>query len=113
MEMLAKMDANQEKLKAHMKAFNEMRDRRETERKAYDRKMMAKWEADQDTRKAQWKANRGQVMERLETIHNKTDVNQMRLEPEMEHQENMDAWIVDMKDGRKERLVCQEAREAN
>jgi hypothetical protein len=33
----------------------------------------------------------------------------MRLEPETELQEMMDAWIADMTDGRKERTVCQEA----
>jgi hypothetical protein len=31
----------------------------------------------------------------------------------MEHCEKMDAWILDMKDGRKERTVCQEAIKAN
>jgi hypothetical protein len=50
--------------------------------------MMAKKKADQE-----------EVVERLEAIHDKTDANQMRLEPKMEHQEKMDAWIADMKDG--------------
>jgi hypothetical protein len=35
------------------------------------------------------------------------------MEPETEHQEKMDAWIADMKDGRKERTASQEATEAN
>jgi hypothetical protein len=39
------------------------------------------------------------VAARLETIHDKIDDNQMRLEPETGHQEKMDAWILDMKDG--------------
>jgi hypothetical protein len=34
-------------------------------------------------------------------------------EPETEHQEKMDAWIADMKDGRKERTACQEVTEDN
>jgi hypothetical protein len=37
----------------------------------------------------------------------------MRVEPETEHQDKMYAWIVDMKDGRKERAACQEEMEAN
>jgi hypothetical protein len=35
------------------------------------------------------------------------------MEPETEHQEKMDTWIMDPKDGRKERTACQEATEAN
>jgi hypothetical protein len=35
------------------------------------------------------------------------------MEPEMEHQEKMNAWIADMNDGRKERMACQETMEAN
>jgi peptidoglycan hydrolase CwlO-like protein len=38
----------------------------------------------------------------------------MRLEAKMDkHQEKMDVLIADMKDGRKERMACQEATEAN
>jgi hypothetical protein len=37
----------------------------------------------------------------------------MRLEPKTEHQEQMNAWRADMKDGGKERMACQEAMEAN
>jgi hypothetical protein len=59
------------------------------------------------------KADREEVTARLEAIHDMTDDNQMRLEPETEHQGKMDSWIADMKDGRKERTVCQEAMEAN
>jgi hypothetical protein len=44
--MQENIDTDREKWKAHMKAFNEMRERREAERKAYNEKMMAKWEAD-------------------------------------------------------------------
>jgi hypothetical protein len=29
------------------------------------------------------------------------------------HQEKMDAWIANMKEGRKERMACQEAMEIN
>jgi hypothetical protein len=50
---------------------------------------------------------------RLEAIHDKTDINQMRLELETEHQEKMDAWIADMKDSPKDRTAYQEATEAN
>jgi hypothetical protein len=39
-------DTNREKWKAHAKAFNEMRERSDAERNAYDEKMMAKWEGD-------------------------------------------------------------------
>jgi hypothetical protein len=42
--------------------------------------------------------------------HSRQD--QTRLEPEIKHQEMMDGWILDMKDGQKERLVCREATEA-
>jgi hypothetical protein len=35
------------------------------------------------------------------------------MEPETEHQENMDAWIAGMNDGRKERTACQEKTETN
>lgn len=37
----------------------------------------------------------------------------MRLEPKTEHQEKMDPWMADMKDGQQERLACQEEKEAN
>jgi hypothetical protein len=50
---------------------------------------------------------------RLESIQDKTYVNRMRMEPESEHQKNMDAWITDMKNGRKEWTACQEATVAN
>jgi hypothetical protein len=36
----------QEKRRADWKAFKEMMERREAEKKAYEEKMMAKWEAD-------------------------------------------------------------------
>jgi hypothetical protein len=35
------------------------------------------------------------------------------METKTEHQEKMDAWIVDMNGGRKERTACQEVTEAN
>jgi hypothetical protein len=111
---------------AHMKAFNEMMERREPERKAYDEKMRAKWEANRKKRKAdfekmmtKWKADRDKRKAerkadkaKLEAIQDKTYANYMRLEPETEHQEKMDAWIADTKNGRKERTACQEV-EAN
>jgi hypothetical protein len=96
-----------------------MMERREFERKAYDQnmmtkweagrdkrkadfeKMMVKWKADQEKRKAERKADREEVEARLEAIHDKTDVNQTRLEPETEDQEKMDAWRADMKDSPK------------
>jgi hypothetical protein len=53
------------------------------------------------------------VAARLEAIHDKTNANQISLEPESVHQEKMDAWIAAMKDDRKERTACQEATEAN
>jgi ribosomal 30S subunit maturation factor RimM len=62
-----------------MKAFNEMMERREAERKAYDEMMMAKWKTDRKKWKAERKANQ-EVVARLEAIHDKTDANQMRLE---------------------------------
>jgi hypothetical protein len=37
------------------------------------------------------------VAARLEAIHDKTDTNQMRLEPETEHQEKMDANLKEIK----------------
>jgi hypothetical protein len=62
---------------------------------------------------AKSKADREEVAARLEAIHDKTDANQMKLEPETAQQVMMDAWITDMKYGRKERTACQEATEAN
>jgi hypothetical protein len=53
------------------------------------------------------------IQARRKAIHDKTDASQMRLEPETEHQEKMDLWMADMKDGRKEMTACQEATEAN
>jgi hypothetical protein len=70
---------------------------------------MAKWKADGEKWKAEWKPDRKEVVARLEAIHD----NQMSSEPKMEHQEKMDAWIADMKDGQKETTGCQEATEAN
>jgi hypothetical protein len=82
-----KIDVDQEKRKADIKAFNEIMERREDEkkpmmrrrwpsgkmiekkRKADFEKMMAKRKADQE------------LAARLEAIHNKIDANQMRLEP--------------------------------
>jgi saccharopine dehydrogenase-like NADP-dependent oxidoreductase len=66
---------------------------------------MAKRKADQEKREAEEKADR-EVATRLEA-------NQMRLEPETEHQEKMDAWIAGMKDGRKETTAYQDAMEAD
>jgi hypothetical protein len=48
------------------------------------------------------------VATRLEAIHDKTDANQMGVEPETEYQEKMDAWIADMKNDRKETTACQD-----
>jgi hypothetical protein len=96
----AKIDAVEEKRKADMKAFNEMMARSEVERKA-DFEKMTKGKADRE------------VAARLKAIHDKTDTNQMRLEPETEHQEKMDAWIVGPNDGQKESMACQQATEAN
>jgi hypothetical protein len=39
------------------------------------------------------------VATRLEAIHDKIDTSRMRVESETEHQEKMDGWIADMKDG--------------
>jgi hypothetical protein len=108
----AKIDTDQEKREAGRKTFYEIMERRKAGRKVYDENMVAKWEADREKRKAERKADR-EVAERLETIHEETDANQMRLEPETEHQEKVDAWIADIKDGRKEKTACQEATEAN
>jgi hypothetical protein len=74
--------------------------------------MMAKRKADQEKGEAERKADR-EMATRLEAIHDKRHANQTRLEPETEYQEKMDAWIAAMKDGRKERAVCQEAAKAN
>jgi hypothetical protein len=75
--------------------------------------MMAEWEADFEMMMAKRKANREEVAARLEAIHDKTDANQMRLVSKTKHQKKMDAWIVDMKDDRKERMGCQEVVEAS
>jgi hypothetical protein len=52
---------------------------------------MAKWKGDQEKEEAEKKADR-EVATKLEAIY-KTDTYQTRVEPEMEHQEKMDAWI--------------------
>jgi hypothetical protein len=108
----AKIVADREKRRADMEALNEMMERRETERKAYEEKMMAEWEtgekkekkrkADFEKRMTKRKVDRELVAARLEANYEKTDASQMRVEPETEHEEKMDAWIADMKDGRKE-----------
>jgi hypothetical protein len=82
-----------------MKAFNEMMDCREAERKVYDEKMMTEWEADRkkerkadfEKRMTKRRADREEVAARLEAIHDKTDANEMRLEPETEHAGKMGA----------------------
>jgi hypothetical protein len=110
-----KIDADRQKRRVTLKAFNEMIERREAERKAYEEESMAEQEADRKKRKADFekmipkrKADQDKreverkadqkVATRLEAIHDKTDANQMRVEPKTEHQEKMDAWIADMKD---------------
>jgi hypothetical protein len=72
--------------------------------------MKAKRKADREKRKAERKTDREEVAARLEAMHDKTDANQMRLEPETEHQEKMDAWIANIKDGRKERTAAKKRR---
>jgi hypothetical protein len=74
--------------------------------------MITKRKADLEESEAERKADR-EVATRLEAVYDKTDANQMRVEPETEHQERIDAGIANMKDGRKERTACQEATEAN
>jgi hypothetical protein len=88
-----------------MKAFNEMMERRETVRKAYKETMMAEGEAGRKKGKptskrgiANRKANREQAAARLEAIHDKTDANEMRLKPETEHKEKMDATPKEIKE---------------
>jgi hypothetical protein len=48
--------------------------------------MMSERKADQEKRKAERKVDR-KVATRLEAIHDKTDANQTRVEPETEQQE--------------------------
>jgi hypothetical protein len=48
---------------------------------------------------AKRKADREEVAARLEAIHDKTNANQMRLEPKTEHQEKMDANLKEIKEG--------------
>jgi hypothetical protein len=87
-----------------MKAFNDVIEGKEAERKAYKEKMMAEWEADRIERNADFKKRMAkrktdrEVAARLEAIHDKTDANQMKLEHETEHQENMDASLKDIKE---------------
>jgi hypothetical protein len=73
---------------------------------------MAKWKADRGKKKAERKADR-EVAARLEAVHDKTEANQMRLEPETELQGKRDAWIADLNGVRKEKMTCQEATEVN
>jgi hypothetical protein len=107
----AKIDADREERKADMKAFNEMMERREAERKVDKEKRMAERKAEQERRKAERKVDR-EMATRLKAIH-KTDASQIRVEPETEHQEKMAAWITDTKNDRKETTACQDAMETN
>jgi hypothetical protein len=59
---------------------------------------MAEQRANQENRDAERKAGREEVAERLEAIHYKIDAIQMRLEPEMEYQEKMDANLKEVKE---------------
>jgi hypothetical protein len=47
---------------------------------------------------AKGKADREEVTARLGAIHDKTDANQMRLEPDTEHQKKMDASLTEIKE---------------
>jgi hypothetical protein len=46
--------------------------------------MMVEWKADQEKREAERKVDQEEVT-KIEAVHNKTVINQMRVEPEMEH----------------------------
>jgi hypothetical protein len=107
----SKTDADLEKMKADMEAFNETMERREAERKADKGNKMAERIAE-ERREAEGKADR-EVATKLEAIHDKTYANQVRVEPETEHEEKIDAWIADMKNDRRETTACQDAMEAN
>ena len=50
---------------------------------------MVKWKADGEKWNAERKADQEEVAAGLEAIRDKRDTNQMRLEPEMEHQERV------------------------
>jgi hypothetical protein len=52
------------------------------------------------------------VAARLQAIHDKSDANEMRLDPKR-NIEKMYICIADMIDGRKEQTACQEDRETN
>jgi hypothetical protein len=65
---------------------------------------MAERKVDQEKREAEWKDDR-RVATRLQAIHDKTDANQMTLEPETEHKGNKDAWIAYMKNNLKEKTT--------
>jgi hypothetical protein len=80
-------------------------EKREAERRAYNEKTMVGWKADIEKMISKRKADREEVVARLEAIHDKTNPNQMKLGPEM------DVWLQDMKDGRTERTACQEETE--
>jgi hypothetical protein len=96
------------------KAFNEMMERRDAERKASVKKRLAQWKANRKKREAERKAGKEEVAARLvEANHDKRDAKQMRLETKTEYQEKMNDLIVDMKDGQKGRMACQEVMQAN
>jgi uncharacterized protein YdiU (UPF0061 family) len=101
----AKTDVDREEWEAETKPFNEFMEKREAER--------TEWEADFEKMISKRKADREEVVARLEAIHDKTNPNQMKLEPEMEHQEEMDVWLRDVKDGRKERTEERNPGEKN
>jgi hypothetical protein len=56
----AKIDADREKRRADLKAFNKMMERREAERKDYEKKRWAEREADQKKRKADFEKRMGE-----------------------------------------------------
>jgi hypothetical protein len=107
--MKAERKADQERRKAERKVYKE---KRMAKQEADFKKMMAKWKDDQEKREAEKKADR-KVATRLEAIRDKTNANQMRLEPKTQHQEKMDAWMTDMKEGQKDGTACQELTKAN
>jgi hypothetical protein len=98
----AKVDADREKRRADMKAFNELMEGREAERRAYQ-EMTAEWETDRKrpTSRRGWpreKQSEKEWRQGLEAINDKRGTTQMKFETETEHQGKMDANLKKIKE---------------
>jgi chromosome segregation ATPase len=93
-ENTSRLEENPVNLKSEMKAMQDKKD--------VNQEKLDKMDSKQEEMKAQ-----------MASLASKIDVNQERMESTVNvAQEKMEAWIAEMKDGRKEIMACQETTEA-